>query len=196
MNSALFPSLAKVCFARKCLLVWSGETCLALREFYLSGFQNRHRYSTSRDDDDPPAEATMNQAQRDALFAGEFPADVYGEAIHLKTSLREFHNLRKAFHENEFKTASTVNLHFNAKFSRTSIYWKNTPIHQSVIGSITYQLRSRLSSPTHFAFAGDTAISDSLPIPDLYVAYTDRVAGPIETHLCRGNGVLRVAGKP
>lgn len=77
------------------------------------------------------------------------------------------------------KTAPTVNIYFDAKLSRTSVYWKNTPIHQSIVGRLSYQLRRRLSSPAHFDFAVNTAISSNLPIPDLHAAYTDREAGVI-----------------
>ncbi|PGG95221.1 hypothetical protein AJ79_10179 [Helicocarpus griseus UAMH5409] len=159
---------------------WNSKRCRELRELLLSGFQKRQLYAISGDEyDNPLAGDAINKAQRDALSAGEFPPDVSGEAIHLTTSLAELHDLKRAFDENEREKAPTVNLHFNAKFSRTSIYRKNTPVHSTIAGSLAYQLRSRLSLSNNFDFVGDTAISNSLPIPDLFVSYTDWKAGVV-----------------
>ncbi|KAK2738284.1 hypothetical protein FQN55_000585 [Onygenales sp. PD_40] len=119
----------------------------------------------------------MNQAQRDAVFAGEFPADLSGEAIRLKTRLPEFHNLRDAFRYNQSKTAPVVNVYFNAKFSQTSIHRKNSPVHQIILTEALAQLKNRLRSPGRFGFISGSSIETHLPVPDFYIGYRDKGPG-------------------
>ncbi|KAK2810775.1 hypothetical protein FQN50_002598 [Emmonsiellopsis sp. PD_5] len=184
LNNALFPRLARVCFSQRSLLFRGAGRCPGSRGSYLSAFQNCHQYSTSRnndadDDDDvdyPTSEAMMTPARWDALFAGFFPLDISGEVLHLKTSLAEFHRLNDAFRENEAR-APVVDMQYNPKFSRTSIYWKKSHVHQIIAGEIGSQLHTDLPCEGRFDAYMNLEICPTLPIPNLYLSYTDEKAG-------------------
>ncbi|KLJ05859.1 hypothetical protein EMPG_10713 [Blastomyces silverae] len=119
-----------------------------------------------------PDETALSQDQRKQLFSGQFPTDFSGEVITMRTTRAEYHKLWDAFSQTPARMKRSVSLDFNEQLSTTAVRQRETPIHQSVIGQISYQVRNLLArDAAQFYLWGDTKIAMKLPDPDLQMLW-------------------------
>ncbi|KAK2808505.1 hypothetical protein FQN50_004714 [Emmonsiellopsis sp. PD_5] len=120
----------------------------------------------------PPDETALSQDQRKQLFSGKFPTDFSGELITMRTTRAEYHKLWDAFSQMPAKMKRSVSLDFNEELSTTAVSQRETPIHQSVIGQISYQVRNLLApNAAQFYLWGNTKIAMKSSDPDLQMLW-------------------------
>ncbi|PGH04558.1 hypothetical protein GX51_03389 [Blastomyces parvus] len=128
---------------------------------------NSHALATAS-----PDETALSHDQREQLFSGQFPTNFSGELITMRTTRAEYDELWDAFSQTPAKMKRSVSLDFNEELSTTAVRQRETPIHQSVIGQISHQVRNLLAPDrAHFNLWGNTKIAMKLSDPDLQLLW-------------------------